>query len=385
MKIKRLIIILTFTLIGYTKASAQNTLDLLFELSSCVEIPCDMSNIETWIKKTVSPLFITNLQNSNSTYGDNTFVSFSLRGRNPVLVPLHGTDGIKLRFATLPPPKARSQQIRVEYTQQIRSYIGRVRHSELPQTNEDFFNMAYQMLKLSPGQMIANTLNHEIESDQSTPKLKIFNQMVNKKMKTNIVVPEKDYEDINKYLKYYIQTFGLKRIHPIYKTFIEQKDSVKTMNKIQNFYAITGFFQEGIKTKIDEYFNPHFKLAMDSAASMDFPLSVLRPKSKSDSTACFQFQYIEAKMDYREKSFTMVFKGKLATPVTMPVLKQYNYHPKTHAQILIKPVKLPPLGLDFNKITITLTQKDITIDGSTADEYQYQLAKKAWPKIPPGK
>lgn len=342
-----------------------------------------MSNVEQWIKKTISPLFISNLQNSSSTYGDNNFLSFSLRGRNPVLIPLEGVNGLQLRFATQSPPSARSQQIRVLFTQQIRSYIGRVRYAELPQTNEDFFNMAHKMLKLSPGQMIANTLNFEIESDHTIPKLKIFNDMVNKKMKTNIVVPEKAYEDINQYLKYYIQTFGAKRINPIYKTFIEQKDSVKTMDKIQHFYAVTRFFQEGIKTKIDEYFNPHFKLSMDSAATIDFPLTVLKPKSKSDSIARFKFQYIEAKIDFRTKSFTLVFKGKLATPVTMPVLRQYTFHPKTHAPILIKPVSLPPTGLDFDKIIITLTQRDITVDGGTVGEFKYQLAKKNWPKVSP--
>ncbi len=117
-------------------------------------------------------------------------------------MPLDGTNRMQLNFATLPPPSARSQKISVLFTQQIRSYLGKVRYDELPQTNEDFFYIAYKMLKLSPGQMIVNTLNYEIESDGSIEKLKIFNEMVNKKMKTNIIVPEKAYSDINQYLKY---------------------------------------------------------------------------------------------------------------------------------------------------------------------------------------
>ncbi|MEQ7802655.1 hypothetical protein ABDJ41_22870 [Pedobacter sp. ASV1-7] len=380
MKIRRTLFVLILIIICGAKASAQNTLDLLFNLSSCTEMPCDMTKVEEWIKKSISPLYIANLQYSTSTYGDNNFLSFSLRGRNPVLVPLDGTNGMQLNFATLPPPSARSQKISVLFTQQIRSYLGKVRYDELPQTNEDFFYIAYKMLKLSPGQMIANTLNYEIESDGSIEKLKIFNEMVNKKMKTNIIVPEKAYADINQYLKYYIQTFGLKRINPIYKTFIEQKDSVKTMEKIERFYAVTRFFQGGMKAKIDDHFNPRFNLSLDSTATIDFPVAILKPLNKSDSIARFKFQYLEAKMDYRKKNFVLVFKGKWSSPVTIQAIKQYSYNHKTNVPILIKPVKLPSSGLDFDKIIITLTQNDVTVDGSTVDEYKYQLTKEKWPK-----
>lgn len=92
-------------LLNTIKLHAQEPMGSMWEITACEKMPCEMLSVQKWIDKTVKPLFVAGLQTSNSYWGDNNSISFSLSGQKSLNIVLPNTGGIQLKFGDAYPPK----------------------------------------------------------------------------------------------------------------------------------------------------------------------------------------------------------------------------------------------------------------------------------------
>ncbi|NTE01506.1 hypothetical protein G6M26_26950 [Agrobacterium tumefaciens] len=370
--------LLLLLIVNIAELSAQEPMGALWEMTACENLPCEMLPVKKWVSQTVEPLFISGLQTSNSYWGDNNSISFSFTGKNSLSIALPNTNGIKLKFEDAYPPRLKSQKLRLIYTEQIKSYYVKRGYQNMPKTDEEYFNAAYDLLKVTPDAILANVLNFEIENKEGTTKLKTFLDRVNAKMKSNLTVPEKDLDNFSSFNSRYNDYFKENYIKVIYKTFIEQNSSKATMEKMNRFFAISRFFPNGIKTKVDDFFTPQFKLGMDKAESMLFPATIVSTAGAPNTPANFQYQNVQGKLDYLSKSLVLNFDGQFEHPVNLASAKIYDYAAAGTKTAFLKEKYSSKTYGNISKITLTVSDKALTVDALTDRDYRLLLSESKW-------
>lgn len=365
-------------LLNIAKLSAQEPMGALWEITACENLPCEMLPVQKWIAQTVEPLFISGLQTSNSYWGDNNSISFAFTGKNSLSISLPNTNGIKLKFEDAYPPRLKSQKLRLIYTEQIKSYYVKRGYQNMPKTDEEYFNAAYDLLKVTPDAILANVLNFEIEDKEGTTKIKTFLDRVNAKMKSNLTVSEKELDNFSSFNRRYNDYFKENYIKVIYKTFIEQNNSKATMEKMNRFFAISRFFPNGIKAKVDDFFTPQFKLGMDKAESMLFPATIVSTPGAVGTPANFKYQNVQGKLDYLSKSLILVFDGQFENPINLTSAKIYDYASEGTKVAFLKEKYNSKTYGHINKITITASDKSLIVDAMTDRDYRLQLSESKW-------
>ncbi len=365
-------------LLNIANLFAQEPMGALWEITACENLPCEMLPVQKWVAQTVEPLFISGLQTSNSYWGDNNSISFAFTGNNSLSISLPNTNGIKLKFEDAYPPRLKSQKLRLIYTEQIKSYHVQRGYKNMPKTDEEYFNAAYDLLKVTPDAILANVLNFEIENKEGTTKLKTFLDRVNAKMKSNLTVPEKEFDNFSSFNRRYQDYFKEKYINVIYKTFIEQNSSKATMEKMNRFFAISRFFPNGIKAKVDDFFTPQFKLGMDRAESMLFPATIVSTPGAISTPANFKYQNVQGKLDYLSKSLILNFDGQFENPVNLASAKIYDYAAEISKPAFLKEKYNSKTYGNIIKIILTVSDKALIVDAMTNRDYRLQLSESKW-------
>lgn len=357
---------------------AQEPMGSIWEIKACENIPCEMLPVQKWVEQTVKSLFISSLQSSNSYWGDNNSISFAFTGKNSLNIPLPSTNGLQLKFDDAYPPQLKSQKLRLIYTEQIRSYRIKPGFESMPKTDEAYFNTAYDLLKITPSALLAHVFNFEIEDQEGTTKMKTFVDRVNAKMKSNLTLPDKDADNFSKFSSRYEDYFKENKIKVLYKTFIEQKNSKATMEKMNRFFQITRFFPNGIKAKVDDFFTPQFKLSMDKTASMLFPATMVSTPGEQGIPADFKFRNVQGKLDYLSKSLIFDFEGRFEKSFSLTTAKIYDYAAEGPKAVFLKEKFSAQKYGDINKIILTVSDKAVLVDVMTNRDYKLRLSEVKW-------
>lgn len=245
----------------------------------------------------------------------------------------------------------------------------------MPKTNEEYFHCVYDLLKITPSALLAHVFNFEIEDKEGTTKMKTFTDQVNAKMKSNLLLPDKQAENFSVFSRNFEDYFKDNKIKVIYKTFIEQKDSKTTMKKMNDFFSISRFFPNGIKAKVDDYFTPQFKLGMDKAESMLFPVTLV---STEGGASNFKFRNVQGKMDYLSKSFILNFDGEFEKTITLSTAKIYDFASESSKSVFLKEKYNALKHGDINKIILTVSDKAVLVDAMTYKDYKIRLSEVKW-------
>jgi hypothetical protein len=329
-----------------------------------------MPHVQQWINKTLSPIFIGNLQFSTSTKGSSKFLSFNILGKEANNIALPNMDSIKFI-----PVKG---TISMQFSQDILNYIG-FDVSKFDYKPRSYFLLARDILHITDAQMIANTLNFFVEQKNGNDKYDAFIDDINKHMHTHLLYATNN-KSVSQIATIMQQQFHDKVADIIYQTYITGKSDEITRNNIQHFYNITGFFRDGLEAKINDMMCSKLQFKQTLAEGIEIPLSILIPSnSGNDKPATFESDYAKAVLNYKERQLELVFTGHLNYKAIVKggFLMDYN-GTKTGKPILRKPQGIYSQPQDFREFDITVSENGILLVAKTPQNAYFQLFNKKW-------
>lgn len=359
------LILFFFALTSFT-AVAQSRLAELYNLNPGDHYPANMPRVKQWINTTLGPVFIRNLQFSDNTRSSSKFISFNPVSRPGASWMFAGMDGVKL-FPNF-------SSVNGQYDQEILSYLRAFDITTFDYQHRSYFLMAKNILRITDDQLLANTLNFFTESGPKNRYQQLIDQ-VNKVKKLKLTYPATD--NVHALADILEKQFPGKIADVLFDCYITGKNNDETMRNMQRFYQITGFYQKGVESRIDELMNPKIQVKQDKSPILQLPLTALKLSGKSDSLARFSIETFTAVLNYHKQQLEVIFKGKMNGEADASALKVINYDYKTGKTTLSK---LPPStpSQAITELRLTVGENGVTLIGVSADYGRYMMIDQAW-------
>lgn len=325
-----------------------------------------MPHVRNWLRNCLNPVFVRNLQFSNSVRGASKFVSLLPQVRASALA-LPST-GLTLELA--------AKTVRLEYGQEILNYQS-FDITNFDYTLESYFLLAGNILKIDPAQMIANTLNFFIEPAGPKNKFDVFVDQVNRRMKARL--PYVESESVAELAAALERQFPGKTGSIIFHTYIQGKNMKETWRHMQQFYAVTRFFREGVEDRIDRMIFPSLKFSFGSSSHICLD-SVIQASSPQaiDTGNVFLADHGSAVMNYKKRQLEITLAGKMVRPVNMIFTKAEEYDDKTSKIKLVKPEGSSVKAESLTGLEIIVGEKDVVLTGMNEYGSRYRMLLKHW-------
>ncbi|MDN3548893.1 hypothetical protein [Mucilaginibacter aquaedulcis] len=344
-------------------ASAQNKLSDLYTLEPGDHYPQNMPYVQQWITRTLQPIFVRNLQSSDNARSATKFLSFNLAGSSASALMLPNTGGLRLLSGP--------GQIKVQYSQELLNYKP-FDITSFDYQYQSYFLLARDVLRITTDQMIANTMNFFIETDGTKKdKYDLFIDHVNKQMK--VKMPYSTIKQVHALAAVVEKQFPKKTAEVIYSTYIQGKNDNETSQRLQQFYNITGFFQNAVAERLDDMMSPKLQFRQDAVQTLEIPLKILTIPGLKDSLANFRVETAKTVLNYHERHLEITFTGKLRQQVLIVSPKVMDRDVKTGKFIWVKPSHLVTEKVDFKELQLVVSENGTSLSGSTPEGYVYQL------------
>lgn len=353
---------------AFYTASAQNKLTDLYTMEPGEGYPNDMPHVKNWVNSTLKSLFIRNLQFSTSSKEDSKFLSFNPAGGAINGIELPKSKGIKLVLS--------NSDISILYSQKKLTY-SHINISSFNYSLKEYYLLAQEIVRLNTKQMIANTLNLMIETDNNVNKTgnkrdQLIDSINNK---LGIKMPyANDNTSIQSLMDVLKQQFnGKNKIEEaIYSTFIDKGNDMETRAQLLKFYSIVSFFEQNVIEKIDEWFCPIIEWKNTPSAAIIFPSSVLKlPKGDSDSAVVFNYTFGKSVLNYKKKQLEITFTGELNKKIDISSIKAINY--ESSGKDFLTPTNNNADPINFSELLLIVSEKGIQIRGIIPEGNQYEI------------
>lgn len=346
---------------------AQTRLNELFTLIPGNHYPKNMPHVQAWITNTLSPVFIRDMQFSDNGHSSAKFLSFALTGRAGTLL-LPNTGGLRLLSGP--------GHVAVQYSQELLNYTP-FNISTFDYTHLSYFLLARDVLRITPGQMIANTLNFFVETGNTKKnKYDLLIDQMNERLKVKI--PYAAEKNVNGLLVVLQQALPGKIEEAIFMTYMQGKNDAETRSNIQAFFNVTRFFRAPVEERLDDMMYPKLQFRYEGIQKLEIPLAALTLPGLKDSLASFRVETCEAKLNYHERQLEIIFTGKLNHPVLMVAPKTIERDKTTDQIIWVKPQYPLTEPTDFSSFRLVITESGIQLFGTSPQGYYYQLLDLPW-------
>jgi hypothetical protein len=343
---------------------------MLYALTPGDHYPQDMPKVQKWITATLSPVFVRNLQYSDNTRSAAKFLSFNIVGRLAVALPLPNTGGLRLLSGP--------GQVSVQYTQELNNYR-QFDVSTFDYELQSYFLLARDILRITPDQMIANTMNFFVELDgEKKDKYDLFIDQVNQHMKVRM--PYATTKQVHALATILQQQFPNKISETIYSTYIQGKNDEETRRHLQQFFSVTGFFQEAVDYRLDDMMSPKAQFRQDGLQALELPHTIMTIPGLKDSLVSFKIETAKAVLQYHEKQLEITFTGKLNNPALMVEPKEIDRSQKLGKLKWVKPNKPITKPVALRELQLIVSEKNVSIRCTTTEGGLYQLSEIAWPQ-----
>ena len=240
-----------------------------------------------------------------------------------------------------------------------------------------YFMLAKDILKITPDQMIANTLNFFVESTAGKQKYDVLIDDINKQMHANLAYPQnKQVSEVSRIIQ---QQFPGKIYDILFETYIQRKTENETKARMQKFYNVTGFFQMPITDRIDEMISPRIKFRQNLPQHINLAAVLGKASGPAiDTTTVFESAFASAILNYKGKSLEITFNGHLNHTTSFKFSKIVDYDSKTNQPKLMQPTALQAEGKDLKQLVLRIDEDGVTLSGIAPDERRYQILDKRW-------
>jgi hypothetical protein len=327
-----------------------------------------MPKVQKWITTTLSPIFVRNLQFSDNTRSAAKFLSFNMAGRLATALPLPNTGGVHLLSGP--------GQVGVLYSQELLNYRP-FDINTFDYSLQSYFLLARDVLRITPDQMIANTMNFFVASDGGKKdKYDLFIDQVNQHMKVKL--PYATVKQVHTLATILQQQFPNKISETIYSTYIQGKTDEETRRHLLQFFNITGFFHGPVEERLDDMMSPKAQFRQDGLQTLELPHTVLTVPGMKDSLSTFKIETTKAVLQYHEKQLEITFTGKLNYPALMVAPKEVDPTQKLGHLKWVKPNKPITKPVALTELQLIISEKNVSLRGTTPEGYLYQLTELPW-------
>ncbi|WP_162926894.1 hypothetical protein [Flavobacterium psychrotrophum] len=353
---------------------AQSRLTVAMNITPGDNYPTNMPVIKNWIESAFGKAFIYDFQFSKSSKSDAGFYSFSIISRSPYTALLPNTDSISMNFAQAGKISRGilTQQYLADYKLPIRAYIPYFSPENLKYTKKEYFDEAIIIINLDDAQVIANTLNIMLEDVKGKTPVHVFTDAVNKAMKLKLPYPKEDS------VKELIAIFREKNVNvkdAIYTTFLKDKDEQKASRKLKNFFRTSGVFTNGVEETIDKMRILQIKGNAPEKETFIFPSGIILPQDNAlNKKASFEYQFLEAALDFKNRQLELKFKGKLSVPMVLVHGKKMGRDMKTLKHVWEDVSNEPISGI--TELIITVNEDLLRVEAFNEQEQKrYMLVE----------
>lgn len=301
-------------LAGSFQCYAQESIGDIMKIAPGKNYPNDMPNIQKWITHAVGTKKTINDFRNIGPGGKN----FSFTDTRPITVVFPGTNGIKLSFKSESKKSdgtQASQTLALDAQLPILEIDHDFNPSKLSYTAKEYFDTTIKAKSVSGIDLISGAVKL-LPRNPDKNKMMVLIDTINSFYHAALPYPKTNTEegiaDVLSKSKYDLTLF--------YDVFIDDASEETSLKKLNTFYKKVYTFSEDATKQIDELRIYNIKVTMHKQPeTLDFPVSIANPGTSTAKPTALKFlcNDIEANLDYKNKSLSIIINSKIEQSVTL--------------------------------------------------------------------
>ena len=264
-----------------TKPVSQRYYPALSELITVDDLPDFLQFAETGLENLLNRIHYKNFQFSKSARGDSAFYSLEIVTNNLGLDLPFG-----LRLVLNPSAddvNISSFPISLQYQWELLAFLRSFKLQNFAFTPEAFFQLGLRIFKITEAQVIAQTLNYFVESDEGTDGKfqELIDAVNNYYPAANLSLPtgEEPTVEIVSNLIANSPAIPDSVAQVMFLLYVLRTDLAETKRNLEQFYAL--MVPDGIENYIRKLLKPKLRTTLTLSAAIEFPNNILKPVTQA--------------------------------------------------------------------------------------------------------